>query len=195
MAAGWASSLGLASSLGGFATSTGLAAAPDAPSADVDAAKQYERMVSRAVEFFRTKAQAPDGSYSAAAGPGITALVATAILKHGRSADEPFIAKSLKYLEQFIEADGGLNKAGAKYRNYETCLAILAFKEANKGGRYDAVLKKADAFVKTEQWDEGEGKDQADPNFGGAGYGSKSRPDLSNTSFLIEALKDRKSVV
>lgn len=189
LAAGWASSLGLASSLGGFATSTGLAAAPDAPSADVDAAKQYERMVSRAVEFFRTKAQAPDGSYSAAAGPGITALVATAILKHGRSADEPFIAKSLKYLEQFIEADGGLNKAGSKYRNYETCLAILAFKEANKGGRYDAVLKKADAFVKTEQWDEGEGKDQADPNFGGAGYGSKSRPDLSNTSFLIEALK------
>jgi squalene-hopene/tetraprenyl-beta-curcumene cyclase len=146
-------------------------------------------MVSRAIDFFRTKAQAPDGSYSAAAGPGITALVATAILKHGRSADEPFIAKSLKYLEQFIEADGGLNKAGSKYRNYETCLAILAFKEANKGGRYDALLKKADAFVKSEQWDEGEGKDKSDPNFGGAGYGSKSRPDLSNTSFLIEALK------
>ncbi len=189
LAAGWAAALGWVSSLGGFAPSTGLAAPPDAPSADVNAAKQYERMVSRAVEFFRTKAQAPDGSYSAAAGPGITALVATAILKHGRSADEPFIAKSLKYLEQFIEADGGLNKAGSKYRNYETCLAILAFKEANKGGRYDALLKKADAFVKTEQWDEGEGKDPSDPNFGGAGYGSKSRPDLSNTSFLIEALK------
>lgn len=166
---------------------SGLVLAAQAASAD--AAKQYEQMVSRAIDFFRTKAQAPDGSYSAAAGPGITALVATAILKHGRSADEPFIAKSLKYLEQFIEADGGLNKAGSKYRNYETCLAILAFKEANKGGRYDALLKKADAFVKSEQWDEGEGKDKSDPNFGGAGYGSKSRPDLSNTSFLIEALK------
>jgi squalene-hopene/tetraprenyl-beta-curcumene cyclase len=166
-----------------------FAAAQESQSAGVDAAKQYERMVSQAIEFFRTKAQAPDGSYSGAAGPGITALVATAILKHGRSADEPFIAKSLKYLETFIEADGGLNKAGSKYRNYETCLAILAFKEANKGGRYDALLKKADAFVKTEQWDEGEGKDKSDPNFGGAGYGSKSRPDLSNTSFLIEALK------
>ncbi|MEY4177669.1 MAG: hypothetical protein RLY70_1243 [Planctomycetota bacterium] len=166
-----------------------FAAAQETQSAGVDAAKQYERMVSQAIEFFRTKAQAPDGSYSGAAGPGITALVATAILKHGRSADEPFIAKSLKYLETFIEADGGLNKAGSKYRNYETCLAILAFKEANKGGRYDALLKKAAAFVKTEQWDEGEGKDKSDPNFGGAGYGSKSRPDLSNTSFLIEALK------
>jgi squalene-hopene/tetraprenyl-beta-curcumene cyclase len=184
---------GFVASLAQFASTSGRPAvaqdAPDAPKAGIDAAKQYERMVSQAVEFFRTKAQAPDGSYSAAAGPGITALVATAILKHGRSPDEPFIAKSLKYLEQFIEADGGLNKAGSKYRNYETCLAILAFKEANKGGRYDALLKKADAFVKTEQWDEGEGKDKSDPNFGGAGYGSKSRPDLSNTSFLIEALK------
>ncbi len=170
-----------------FGSGSGVVLAAQAASAD--AAKQYEQMVSRAIDFFRTKAQAPDGSYSAAAGPGITALVATAILKHGRSADEPFIAKSLKYLEQFIEADGGLNKAGSKYRNYETCLAILAFKEANKGGRYDALLKKADAFVKSEQWDEGEGKDKSDPNFGGAGYGSKSRPDLSNTSFLIEALK------
>jgi squalene-hopene/tetraprenyl-beta-curcumene cyclase len=182
-AAGWAGSMGH------LAPGIVWAAALDAPAADAEAAKQYERMVSRAVEFFRTKAQAPDGSFSAAAGPGITALVATAIMKNGRSADEPFIAKSLKYLEQFIESDGGLNKAGSKYRNYETCLAILAFKEANKGGRYDALLKKADAFVKTEQWDEGEGKDRSDPNFGGAGYGSKSRPDLSNTSFLIEALK------
>jgi len=181
---------GLAVPLAELASGTGSSvAAQESQSAGVDAAKQYERMVSQAIEFFRTKAQAPDGSYSAAAGPGITALVATAILKHGRSADEPFIAKSLKYLETFIEADGGLNKAGSKYRNYETCLAILAFKEANKGGRYDALLKKADAFVKTEQWDEGEGKDKSDPNFGGAGYGSKSRPDLSNTSFLIEALK------
>ena len=81
---------GLAVPLAELASGTGSsAAAQESQSAGVDAAKQYERMVSQAIEFFRTKAQAPDGSYSAAAGPGITALVATAILKHGRSADEP----------------------------------------------------------------------------------------------------------
>ncbi|MFO0901891.1 MAG: prenyltransferase/squalene oxidase repeat-containing protein [Pirellulales bacterium] len=156
---------------------------------DQSAARQYEQMVTRGIEFLKTKGQAPDGSYSAMAGPGPTALAATAILKHGRSADDPAVAKSLKYLEQFIQDDGGLNKAGSKYRNYETCLAILAFKEANEGGRYDALLKKADAYVKSEQWDEGEGKDKSDFTYGGSGYGSKSRPDLSNTSFLIEALQ------
>ncbi|MFO0869030.1 MAG: prenyltransferase/squalene oxidase repeat-containing protein [Pirellulales bacterium] len=160
-----------------------------APAADPATSRQYEQMVGRAIDFLRLKGQAPDGSFSANAGPGITALVATALLKHGRSPDDPLVAKALKYLEQFIDTDGGLGKAGSKYRNYETCLAILAFREANKGGRYDALLKKADAFIKTEQWDEGEGKDKSDPNFGGAGYGSKSRPDLSNTSFLIDALK------
>lgn len=170
----------------GVVLGTGVSAAP---AADPATSRQYEQMVGRAIDFLRLKGQAPDGSFSANAGPGITALVATALLKHGRSPDDPLVAKALKYLEQFIDTDGGLGKAGSKYRNYETCLAILAFREANKGGRYDALLKKADAFIKTEQWDEGEGKDKSDPNFGGAGYGSKSRPDLSNTSFLIDALK------
>ena len=32
------------------------------------------------------------------------------------------------------------------------------------------------------------GKTPADLNYGGAGYGRRSRPDLSNTSFLIDAL-------
>src|SRR5690606_28682949 len=56
-------------------------------------------------------------------------------------------------------------------------------------GRYDTILKKADAYLKGLQWDEDEGKDKNDPAYGGAGYGSHRRPDLSNTSFLIDALK------
>jgi len=178
-----------------LAAGTGLAvgvlanAVPRLSLADDADAKKFEQMVARGIDFLRTKGQSPDGSYSAAAGPGVTALATAAILKHGRSADDPAVSKSLKYLEQFIQEDGGLNKVGSKYRNYETCLAILAFKEANKGGRYDALLKKADGYVKSEQWDEGEGKDKSDFTYGGSGYGSKSRPDLSNTSFLIEALQ------
>ena len=65
----------------------------------------------------------------------------------------------------------------------------MCFTEANADGRYNKVIKKAEAFVKEIQWDEGEGKDPSDPAYGGAGYGSKKRPDLSNTSFLIDALK------
>lgn len=153
-----------------------------------DDSRAYEQMVTRAVDYLRSKGQAAEGSFSAQSGPGVTALVAAALLRHGRSPDEPVVAKSLKYLEGKVAGDGGLNE-GSKYRNYETCLAVLAFREANKDGRYNKLLKGADAFIKKDQWDEGEGKSKSDLEFGGSGYGSKGRPDLSNTSFLVEALK------
>ena len=67
----------------------------------------------------------------------------------------------------------------------------MAFHEANINGRYDAQIKAGQAFLKGLQWDEAEGKGPDDPFYGGAGYGGRnSRPDLSNTSFFMEALRD-----
>jgi squalene-hopene/tetraprenyl-beta-curcumene cyclase len=151
--------------------------------------KTVEQMVSKAIGYLTTKGQAEDGSYTAASGPGITALVVAGILRNGRSSDDPAVAKSLKYLEGFVQPDGGIYAKESYYKNYETCIAILALTEANKNGRYDKILKKADAFVKGEQWDESEGKNKDDVFYGGAGYGRSKRPDLSNTTFLIDALK------
>jgi squalene-hopene/tetraprenyl-beta-curcumene cyclase len=65
----------------------------------------------------------------------------------------------------------------------------MALSKANQEGTYSDTLKTAQRFVQGEQWDEGEGLGPKDPAFGGAGYGSKSRPDLSNTAFFIEALR------
>ena len=152
-------------------------------------AKTYEQMVTKAIGFLGTKGQANDGSYNAPAGPGVTALVTTAVLRSGRSPSDPLVAKSLKYLEGFVGEDGGIHAKGSFYKNYETCLAILCFSEANRNGKYDALLKQADAFVKGSQWDEGESKDPSDTFYGGAGYGRSKRPDLSNTTFLVDALK------
>jgi squalene-hopene/tetraprenyl-beta-curcumene cyclase len=149
----------------------------------------FEQTVTRSVGYLSTKGQAEDGSFSSFAGPGVTALVATAIMRHGRTPDDPLVAKSLKYLEKFVQPDGGIYQTDTLYRNYETCLAILCFKEANADGRYDKLLAKADAFVKEGQFDQGEGKDPSDPFYGGAGYGKHKRPDLSNTSFFVDALK------
>jgi len=143
--------------------------------------------VKAGVEFLK-QAQADDGSYSAASGPGITAISATALLRSEMTTKDPVVAKSLKYLEQFVRADGGLYAEGSRYKNYETSLAIVCFKEANTDGKYDKLLAAAEKFVKKEQWDEEEGQEVSSLAYGGAGYGSHSRPDLSNTSFLIEAL-------
>jgi squalene-hopene/tetraprenyl-beta-curcumene cyclase len=68
-------------------------------------------------------------------------------------------------------------------------LAILCLTEANADGRYQETLDKAEAFVKGIQWDEGESTDASSTSYGGAGYGKHKRPDLSNTQFLVEALK------
>jgi squalene-hopene/tetraprenyl-beta-curcumene cyclase len=160
-----------------------------APAADDATSKQYSQMIDKAVAFLGTKAQAADGSFNAQAGPAVTALVATALLKQGRSPEDPVVAKALKYVERFVHDDGGIYGEG-NHKNYETCIAILAFKEANRGGKYDDLIKKADAFIKASQWG-GDGKtDPSAVQFGGAGYGrSGDGPDLSNTSFLVDALR------
>jgi squalene-hopene/tetraprenyl-beta-curcumene cyclase len=154
-----------------------------------DLNKTYDQSVSRAIEFLATKAQADDGSYNAKAGPAITALVTTAILRHGRSPDDPQVAKSLKYLEGFVREDGGIHAPETFHKNYETALALQCFSAANKSGKYDAIIKKGDKYVKEMQWGATDGKAGSDVEYGGAGYGKSKRPDLSNTSFFLDALK------
>lgn len=158
-------------------------------SASAQEAKTYDQMVSKAIEFLGTKSQAADGSYNAKAGPAITALVTAAILSHGRSPDDPQVAKALKYLEGFVREDGGIHAPETFHKNYETALGLLAFSLANKNGKYDAILKKGDAYVKSLQWGGEDGKVASDVEYGGAGYGRSKRPDLSNTSFFLDALK------
>jgi squalene-hopene/tetraprenyl-beta-curcumene cyclase len=160
--------------------------AKEAPDSKVDYAK-IARATNKAADFLK-QAQANDGSFSSASGPGITAIVGAALLRSGRTPQDPVVAKALKYLEGNLHEDGGIYQKGGNHENYETCLALVCFHEANKNHQYDKLLANAEEFVKKEQWDEGEGKDKADLNYGGAGYGHSKRPDLSNTAFLVDAL-------
>lgn len=163
-----------------------LVCAAEATAVDPQA---YEQAVARAIEYLRTKGQADDGSFSAQAGPGITAIVATAILENGRKVDDPVVADSLKYLEKFVQPDGGIYAPKSRLRNYETCLGVLCFAAANRDHRYDATIAKADRFLKGLQFGDNDGRKPDDISYGGVGYGGAERPDLSNTHFLMEALE------
>ncbi len=165
------------------------AIADEAVAKIADPAEQYRTLVSRGVEYLKVRGQASDGSFSAAAGVGPTALVVASLNALAVPAEDPVVAKGLKYLEGYFQADGGIYKLDSKHRNYDTCLAMVALAGANRGGKYDQIIDKAEAFVKGIQWDEGEGKSPDDMFYGGAGYGSSARPDLSNTSFMIDALR------
>lgn len=150
--------------------------------------KTAEEMVSSAVKFLEA-AQAEDGSFTSYAGPGVTALVATAMMENGRTPEDPLVAKALAYVEATVQKDGGIYADGTLYRNYETCLAVMCFTAANKPEKYQTILDNAESFLRELQWDDTEGHNSGSPAYGGAGYGKHGRPDLSNTTFLVEAFR------
>jgi squalene-hopene/tetraprenyl-beta-curcumene cyclase len=166
-----------------------LASAADDAGKSAPYTETARKLTERGIAFLRPRQDAK-GGWSTQREPGITALVVTALLRSGQVAPgEPVVTKALSYLESFIGPKGGLSEA--PHANYSTSIAIVAFKEANVNGRYQSIIKAGRDFLKTMQWDESEGKSRDDAFYGGAGYGgTNSRPDLSNTAFFIEALRE-----
>jgi squalene-hopene/tetraprenyl-beta-curcumene cyclase len=172
-----------------FLLFTTIALAADSPGGPSIDAKTYAQAVDRAVDFLQNKAQASDGSFAAYAGPGVTAVVTTALVRHGRTPNDPMVAAGLKYLQGFVQPDGAVSLKTSMYRNYETSLALICFAAANRDGRYEKLIQNAEQFLKANQWAEAQGQDRSSPAYGGAGYGKHKRPDLSNTNFLVDALR------
>jgi squalene-hopene/tetraprenyl-beta-curcumene cyclase len=175
---GW----GAIATIGGALGAPGLALAADAAA--------VKEAIARGEKFLADKGQAADGSFSPAAGPAVTALVIAGLAKSGTPVDAPVVRKGLDYLLGFRRDTGGIHTNDSAIGNYETAIALLALAACNKDGRFDKEIEGAEAFLKGLQWDESEGLTPADVNYGGAGYGKKGRPDLSNTAFLIEALRN-----
>lgn len=167
-------------------TSFLLLVAPAVHGADEVAIKSA---IDKATAYLVETGQADDGSFSAQVGPAVTALTVAGLVKSGMPADAPAVQKAVRYLLSFKQPNGGIHPPESLVSNYETAIAMMALAACNTDGQYDADIKAAEAFVKGLQWDGGEGPGPSDPAYGGAGYGRKNRPDLSNTSFLIEALR------
>ena len=102
-------------------------------------AKEVQDILKKAVDFLK-KQQKEDGSFSRASPapasrhswwPGSSA---TASAPTSRSSP-----RRIAYLEKNVKKDGGIYDKGLT--NYTTSVAIMAFEEANKGGKYDTILK------------------------------------------------------
>ncbi len=151
-------------------------------------AQLYQQTVEKAIAFLASQ-QRDDGALSPQLGIGPTALAVLGVLRCGRGVNDPVVTKGLKYLEEYVQESGGIHAPGSRISTYETSIAVVCFQEANRDGRYDDILRQAEAFLRGMQIDEKQGKDKSDVSYGGAGYGRRSRPDLSNTAYLMEALK------
>ncbi|MCI0652813.1 MAG: terpene cyclase/mutase family protein [Planctomycetes bacterium] len=182
--------------------------APPAPPAAAQAPrptkKNVEVALDRACNWLATEQQA-DGAYGMMVpdvGPigdvGITALVIQALAdspRGYREEDGPFISKAVEYLLTNAHPDGGIYNADQGLENYKTSVAVLALAALDRGRpvpRYAETIKKARAYIAKLQCAE----DSEQPYhpaehkraYGGIGYGSDLRPDLSNTQFALEAL-------
>jgi squalene-hopene/tetraprenyl-beta-curcumene cyclase len=154
-------------------------------------AKAWATAVDKAIAFLKSS-QELDGGWSTKANPGVTGIVLTGILKTRRvTTEDPVAAKALKYIESLVNPEKG-HIAGkdpkVQLQNYVTSVNVMALVEANRAEKYRAIIGDAVKFLKKLQWDEEEGKGLNDDYFGGAGYDSQSRPDLSNTQFFLDAL-------
>jgi squalene-hopene/tetraprenyl-beta-curcumene cyclase len=154
---------------------------------------EWNRVVDKAIAYVKST-QNPDGSWGQEPrSRGVTGVVVTGLLQSGRvTPDDPSVAKALKYIESLVNPKAH-HVAGAdaqvQLQNYVTSINVMALQAANRPEKYKPVVGDAVKFLKQLQWDEGEGKSPQDDFYGGAGYDSKSRPDLSNTQFFIDALK------
>ena len=161
-----------------------LFALPSANAADTAPdAKELQASLDKAYEFLKSK-QGQDGTWLPRIGPGMTALAAAALVKSGKPIDDPVVAKAIEAVVTFVQKDGGVYNKGIE--NYTTALAIVAFSECNKDGKYDKVIAAAVKYLQGVQ--DSNGTDDKELKYGGAGYGKGSRPDTSNTGFFVEAL-------
>lgn len=175
------------------AGSVAALAAGRALAADTAASgKSWDEIVDKAIAYLRTT-QREDGGWSSDKTPGVTGIVLTGLFKTGKVGPEnPMGEKALKFIENLVNKEGHIagKDPRVQLKNYVTSVNVMALVAANRPDRYKKVIADASAFLKKLQWDEEEGKNPKDDFYGGAGYDSKSRPDLSNTQMFLDALKE-----
>ena len=154
--------------------------------------KRWAQTVDNGIRYLRG-AQEDGGGWSTAINPGMTGVVVTGLLSTGRvGPDDPTVAKGLKYIEGLVNERAGHiagQAPGLPLQNYVTSVNVMALTLADRNGAYKRVVGDAVTFLKKLQWDESEGKGPEDDYYGGAGYDSSSRPDLSNTQMFLDALQ------
>jgi squalene-hopene/tetraprenyl-beta-curcumene cyclase len=133
--------------------------------------------------------QLEDGSWDHY--PGITALALTAFARSPRKyreEDGPFIRKAAQFLIACQTENGAFAPPDQELPAYNTSVCIMALTSLENPDYEPFIRKGADYLVQL-QADEGEGYESGDKFYGGIGYGSDLRPDLSNLQLSLEALK------
>lgn len=126
---------------------------------------------------------------------GMTALALNGLLDQGVAHDDPAVKKAVAFLLSKAKPTGEIGDGALQI--YNTSIALSALSRLKNDPKVALLIKGGQNFMVSKQWQAGmkdpAGKsvDQNHPFFGGAGYGGKhSRPDMSNTQFMLQAMHD-----
>ncbi len=169
---------------------TVLACAAICPADETDWRAQTKAAVDRGLVFLAATQQA-DGGWEdrGRSDPAITSLVAKCFIQSpDYGPGHPVSKRAIRFILRNVQSDGGIYVPDRGLNNYYTSVAVMAL-SATRQAEHHTVIQSAQAFLKKGQWDEAESIDKTNSWYGGAGYGSHKRPDLSNTQMMLEALK------
>jgi squalene-hopene/tetraprenyl-beta-curcumene cyclase len=155
-----------------------------------DLRQHAERAIHQGLEFLKA-AQQRNGGWPGPSiddgDPAITALVAKCFLQHpDYGPNHAIVTRSVDLILRHQNKDGGIEVPGFGLRNYYTSVCLMLLAAA--GDEHAPAVAAAQKFLAGLQWDESEKIDTDNSWYGGAGYGSNKRPDLSNTQLMLEAL-------
>ena len=139
---------------------------------------------------FLQSRQQDDGAWPSEYGPAVTAICARPFVHHDQyGAQHAIIKNALRSILRFQQPDGGIYERTNNLANYQTSIALLLLAEI-KDTQYEPQIKRAQKFLTELQFDANESVDTDNPWFGGAGYNTTKRPDISNTQMMLEALRE-----
>ncbi|MEN9360337.1 MAG: hypothetical protein RL095_1872 [Verrucomicrobiota bacterium] len=160
------------------------AKAPTAVTKGIDESliREAAAAAGRSAKFLMSKQEA-NGSWMNHV--AMSALAATAVATSVDAAQyRDQLAKTAAYLKTQVQTDGSIYTPGDKAGpNYSTCCAMMALYALDRDGSKE-IIQGARRFITKSQFGPETGIEK-----GGIGYGSdKTKSDLSNTQFAMEAL-------
>lgn len=153
--------------------------------------QEWQAVVDKAATYLKGSQRAAGEWGDPPRNMGISGIVVTGLLNTGTPPDAEPAARGLAYIESLINVKDGHIAGQAPVvglKNYVTSVNIMALSAAKRDDKYRAAIGNAADFLRKLQWDDGEKIDESSDFYGGAGYDSKNRPDLSNTQFFLDAL-------
>ncbi len=166
--------------------------------------ERLERFADRAIEYLRSQQDETGGWAVPDQGPvfpAITGLAITGMLMDPAiDSSDPDVLRGVEFILSYRQDDGGIYDRILASYNTAICVSALALAREELP-EADVAIEPAVSFLRELQWgstasvpaalaDEVDAVDRSHPFFGGVGYGRSGRPDNSNLTLWLQAMKD-----